>query len=70
MMFYTTVTGWMVQYFVNMARGKFVGENICDNHQKVRVCAEFADNINGLIDAISMDAIDTDEYIKNTFNNE
>ncbi len=27
MMFYTTVTGWMVQYFVNMARGKFVGED-------------------------------------------
>lgn len=27
MMFYTTVTGWMIQYFVNMARGKFVGED-------------------------------------------
>lgn len=52
-----------------IVRGKFVGENICDNHQKVRVCAEFADNINGLIDAISMDAIDTDEYIQNTFSN-
>lgn len=53
-----------------IVRGKFVGENICDNHQKVRVCAEFADNINGLIDVISMDAIDTDEYIQNTFSNE
>ena len=25
MMFYTTVAGWMLQYFVHMARGKFVG---------------------------------------------
>lgn len=25
MMFYTTVAGWMVQYFVNTARGKFTG---------------------------------------------
>ena len=51
-------------------RGKFVRENISDNNQKVRVCTEFSDNINGLIDAISMDAIDSDEYIQNTFNNE
>ncbi len=25
MMFYTTVAGWMLQYFVDMSRGKFVG---------------------------------------------
>lgn len=48
-----------------IVRGKFVRENIGDNSQKVRVCTEFADNITGLIDAISMDAIDTDEYIQN-----
>lgn len=53
-----------------IVRGKFTEENIYNNHQKVHVCAEFADNINGLIDAISIDAIDTDEYIQNTFNNE
>ena len=53
-----------------IVRGKFVRENINDNNQKVRVCTEFADNINSLIDAISMDAIDSDEYIQNTFNNE
>ena len=53
-----------------IVRGKFVRENISDNHQKVYVCTEFADNINGLIDAISMDVIDTDEYIQNTFNDE
>ena len=53
-----------------IVRGNFVRENNSDNHQKVYVCAKFADNINGLIDAISMDAIDTDEYIQNTFNDE
>lgn len=51
-----------------IVRGKFVRENISNNNQKVRVCIEFADNIDGLIDAISLDAIDSDEYIKNTFN--
>lgn len=51
-------------------RGKFVRENLNDNNQKVLVCTEFADNINGLIDAISMGAIDSDEYIQNTFYNE
>ncbi len=53
-----------------IVRGKFVRENISDSNQRVRVCTEFADHINGLIDAISMDAIDSDEYIQNTFNNE
>ena len=52
-----------------IVRGKFTREGIIDNSQKVRVCKEFADNINGLIDAISLDAIDPDEYIQNTFNN-
>lgn len=53
-----------------IVRGKFVRENISDKYQKVRVCIEFADNITGLIDAISIDTIDSDEYIHNTFNNE
>ena len=53
-----------------IVRGKFVRENISDNNQKVRVCTEFSGNISGLIDAISMDAIDSDEYIQNTFNYE
>ena len=51
-------------------RGKFVRENINGNNQKVLVCKEFADNINGLIDVISMDTIDSDEYIQKTFYNE
>ena len=53
-----------------IVRGKFVRENINDNNQKVLVCTEFTDNINGLIDVISMGAIDSDEYIQNTFYNE
>ena len=51
-----------------IVRGKFVRENISDNNQKVRACIEFADHINELIDAISLYAIDTDEYVQNTFN--
>lgn len=50
-------------------RSKFARENLTDNIQKVRVCIAFADNIMGLIDAISMEAIDSDEYIQNTFQN-
>lgn len=50
-------------------RGKFVRENISDNSQKIQVCMKFADNIQGLIDAISSEAIDTDEYIYNAFTN-
>lgn len=48
-------------------RGKFVRENLTDNVQKVQACTAFADNIFGLIDAISMETIDSDEYIQNTF---
>ena len=48
-------------------RGKFVRENLTGNTQKIQVCTAFADNIMGLIDAISMEAIDSDEYIQNTF---
>ena len=50
-------------------RGKFVRENLNDNIQKIQVCTTFADNINELINAISMEAIDSDEYIQNTFIN-
>ena len=50
-------------------RGKFVRENITDNTQKIQVGTKFADNIMGLIDAIFMEDIDSDEYIQNTFIN-
>ena len=51
-----------------IVRSKFARENINDNNQKIRVCAEFADNVNKLIDAISMDGINSDEYMQNEFN--
>ena len=51
-----------------IVRDKFVTENISDNNQKVRVCIEFTDNINGLIDAISSNEIESGEYILKTFN--
>ena len=50
-----------------IVRGKFVRENITDNYQKICVCVEFSDNINSLIDAISIDIIDSDDYIQRTF---
>lgn len=46
---------------------KFNGENINDNSQKAKVCAEFADNINGLIDVIAINSISTVTYIHDTF---
>lgn len=52
-----------------IVRGKFARENVNDIHQKLCVCSEFADNINALIDAISTDSIDTDDYIRNIFGN-
>ena len=53
-----------------IVRGKFVRENISNNNQKIHVCVEFANDINNLIDAISMEAIDSDEYIQTTFQGE
>lgn len=49
-------------------RGEFGRNNISDNNQKIRVCNEFADNINGLIDAISSNEISSGEYILKIFN--
>ena len=51
-----------------IVRSKFSKEHINDENQKAHICSEFADNINNLIDAISIDAIDSDEYIEKTFN--
>lgn len=45
MMFYTTVCGWMVQYFVEMARGSFVGKDAAG------VAAEFS---NMLADPVTL----------------
>ena len=51
-------------------RDKFKLEKITDINQRVRVASEFADNILGLIDVISVDAIDVSSYIQDTFGNE
>lgn len=40
----------------------------CGKNQKIRICKEFADNINSLIDAISSNEIDSGKYILKTFN--
>ena len=48
-------------------RGKFVKEHIDNNLQKSKVCTEFADGINDLINVISLNSIDTTEYLQNTF---
>ena len=51
-----------------IVRGEFGRNNISDNNQKIRICKEFADNINGLIDVISSNEIGSGEYILKIFN--
>lgn len=46
---------------------KFRKENISDTEMMTRVCAEFAGNIAGVVNVISNDSINTDEYMENTF---
>lgn len=48
-------------------RGKFVREKISDSVEKNMVCREFAANIENLVEAISMESIDTEEYLQETF---
>lgn len=48
-------------------RDKFIDEHINDNYQKKIICAEFANNIDKLIDVISDDLINSNEYIETTF---
>lgn len=50
-----------------IVRGKFNKENITNVNQKIHSCSEFANNISGLIDAISIDSIDIDTYLQDTF---
>lgn len=46
---------------------KFDVENISNNRQRVKVASEFADNVQGLIEVMSVDTICTNTYIKDTF---
>lgn len=57
-----------VNMIERIVRGKFLRENIKDANQKATVCIEFTENVMDLIDAISIDAIDSVEYIQKTFN--
>ena len=46
---------------------EFDSERITDESQRMKVAQDFAENIMGLIDAISDDSKDVDEYVRNTF---
>lgn len=58
-----------VNMIERIIRGKFIRENIKDINQKTTVCIEFTENVMDLINAISIDAIDSVEYIQKTFIN-
>lgn len=58
-----------VNMIERIIRGKFAKENITDINQKITVCKEFADNITNLIDAISIDSIEIEHYLEQTFIN-
>lgn len=58
-----------VNMIERIIRGKFAKENITDINQKITVCKEFADNITNLIDAISIDSIEIENYLEQTFIN-
>lgn len=58
-----------VNMIERIVRGKFIRENIKDTNQKTTVCIEFTENVMDLINAISIDAIDSVEYIQKTFTN-
>lgn len=48
-------------------RSEFKREQIADESRKAKVVSDFTANVYGLIDAISDDSIDIDEYARNTF---
>ena len=50
-----------------IVRGKFNRENINDVQQRNVVCSEFTENISCLIDVISMDDVDTVDYLQDMF---
>lgn len=58
-----------VNMIERIIRGKFAKENITDINQKITVCKEFADDITNLIDAISIDSIEIEHYLEQTFIN-
>ena len=56
-----------VNMILRIIAGKFNREKINDEKQIISVAKSFSDNIESLIDAISIDTIITDKYLKDTF---
>lgn len=54
---------------IDIINSRFDKENINDNYQRITVASEFADNIECLIDVISINSISIYSYIVSTFNN-
>ena len=52
---------------IRIVNDKFDLENINNNTQRARVASAFADNIQNLIEVISVDTIGTNSYIQTTF---
>lgn len=55
------------KYVARVVGEEFDSERITDESQRMKVAQDFAENIMGLIDAISDDSKDVDEYVRNTF---
>lgn len=51
----------------NVTRDEFKRERIANDAKRAKVIADFTTSVYGLIDAISDDSIDVDEYVRNTF---
>lgn len=72
---HTDLTQWLVKNYdynkpnmvMMIIKSKFKSENITDEKQLRKVCYEFADNINRLIDVITDSRINIDKYITSTF---
>ena len=56
-----------VNMILRIIADKFNGENINNEKQRIAVSKSFSDNIETLIDVISIDSITTDAYLKETF---
>ena len=56
MMFYTTVAGWMLRYFISMASGKFVGMD------QVAVETEFSAMLGDAVSSLVYTAIEVVQY--------
>ena len=56
-----------VEHVASIIKEEFDSEHITDESQRMKVASDFAENLMGLIDAISHDSEAVDEYLRNTF---